>query len=148
MATKRKPTKAGAKKTKKRSSGRPKAEIDWGLVPELGEIGCTEEEVASVLRISRDTLLERCKSDHGKTFKDYYWPMLNEGNVSLRRHQWRVAKEGNPALLIWLGKNKLGQSDKIKNEVTGEDGGPIKIETAREELASILGALVDEEEKK
>jgi hypothetical protein len=30
-------------------------------------------------------------------------------------------------MLIWLGKQLLGQADKIQQEVTGSEGGPIKI---------------------
>ena len=32
--------------------------------------------------------------------------------LSLKRAQWKAAMSGNTAMLIWLGKNDLGQSDK------------------------------------
>jgi hypothetical protein len=31
--------------------------------------------------------------------------------MSLKRAQWKVAMEGNVAMLIWLGKNELGQRE-------------------------------------
>jgi hypothetical protein len=44
--------------------------------------------------------------------------------VALRRRQFKAADDGNPTMLIWLGKQYLGQAD--KPEVTGKDGGPIQ----------------------
>jgi hypothetical protein len=32
-------------------------------------------------------------------------------NVSLRRAQFKAAKEGNVTMLIWLGKQRLGQKN-------------------------------------
>ena len=31
--------------------------------------------------------------------------------IELRKKQWKVAMEGNVQMLIWLGKNILGQKD-------------------------------------
>jgi hypothetical protein len=39
------------------------------------------------------------------------------GRMSLRRKQWKAAEDGNTTMLVWLGKQYLGQSD--KSEVTG-----------------------------
>jgi hypothetical protein len=45
---------------------------------------------------------------------------MEGGKMSLRRHQWRALEEGNTTMLVWLGKQYLGQRE--KNEVTGADG--------------------------
>ena len=37
--------------------------------------------------------------------------------MSLRRKQYEVALSGNPSMLIWLGKNVLGQSDQVQQDV-------------------------------
>ena len=37
--------------------------------------------------------------------------------ISLRRAQYQVAKDGNPTMLIWLGKQWLGQSEKPSADV-------------------------------
>jgi hypothetical protein len=42
-------------------------------------------------------------------------------NASLKRKQFQVAMRGNPALLIWLGKQYLGQSDKLEGPGAGDD---------------------------
>ena len=45
--------------------------------------------------------------------------------TSLRRWQYEAAKRGNASLLIWLGKQYLGQKD--RHEQSGPDGGQIEI---------------------
>ena len=42
--------------------------------------------------------------------------------TSLRQAQLRVALEGNPTMLIWLGKNVLNQND---NGTTSDDRRPL-----------------------
>jgi hypothetical protein len=39
--------------------------------------------------------------------------------MSLRRWQIEAARKGNPTMLVWLGKQLLGQTDKI--ETTNEN---------------------------
>jgi len=36
--------------------------------------------------------------------------------MSLRRRQYTTAMDGNTAMLIWLGKNWLGQTDQQQGE--------------------------------
>jgi len=40
--------------------------------------------------------------------------------MSLRRIQYSTAMEGNATMLVWLGKNWLGQTDKL--DTTSSDG--------------------------
>jgi hypothetical protein len=47
------------------------------------------------------------------------------GKASLRRTQIAVAQQGNPTMLIWLGKQMLNQKDKIAEEVSGPEGKPL-----------------------
>jgi len=91
--------------------GRPPIEIDWQLVDSLCEIHCTEAEIAAILRVSIDTLARRAKSEFGKTFAEYFKEKSAGGKSSLRRAQYKKAMDGNPAMLIWLGKQWLGQVD-------------------------------------
>jgi hypothetical protein len=46
-------------------------------------------------------------------------------NASLRRKQFEAAMNGNTTILIWLGKQYLGQRD--KREMSGPDGVPSSI---------------------
>lgn len=90
--------------------GRPKAKIDPHQVEQLSAIFCTPEEIAAVLGCSRDTLDRRFAKEiqAGKA----------KGRMSLRRAQYKVAvTKETPAMLIWLGKNNLGQKDKSDEEI-------------------------------
>ena len=97
--------------------GRPKKKIDYNIVEELSNIQCTQEEIASVLNISVRTL------QRDEEFCRIYKNGMDKGKQSLRRMQWSAAKEGNTTMLVWLGKQYLGQSDKqnVTNEITSGD---------------------------
>ena len=106
--------------------GRPRVEVNWDIVDEMCAIDCTGPEICAVLRVSEDTMTRRAKSDHGTTFAEYIAKKRLTGNVSLRRSQWMLAHSGNATMLIWLGKNRLGQTDKIEQDMTHHgDLGPI-----------------------
>jgi predicted transcriptional regulator len=73
-------------------------------VRRLAEIQCTQNEIAHVMGISKSTLKNHllAEIDQGKSY----------GKVKLRRAQYNKAvEEGNPTMLIWLGKQLLGQAD-------------------------------------
>jgi hypothetical protein len=98
----------------KKKIGRPLKEIDWSKIEAMARILCTESEIASVTGYSIDLIGERCLRDHGMNFPDYYKKHSDGGKMSLRRSQFKKAVvDGNPALLIWLGKQMLGQKDQI-----------------------------------
>lgn len=40
--------------------------------------------------------------------------------TSLRRLQWKKASEGNVAMLIWLGKQILGQKERVEETIREE----------------------------
>ena len=95
-------------------AGRPRKVIDWDLVEKLSTIQCTTAEIARIIGVSESTL------DHNKKFVQIHKKGLDEGRMSLRRLQWKKANDGNVTMLIWLGKQYLGQKD--RQEVTGENG--------------------------
>lgn len=101
-------------------AGRPKKEIDWPKVEAMCRIQCTGEEIASVLGFSYDTLERACKREHNINFADYIAQKKEGGKASLRRNQWKLAESGNATMLIWLGKNILGQADKAEISGSGE----------------------------
>jgi len=95
-------------------AGRPRKVIDWDLVEKLSTIQCTTAEIARIIGVSESTL------DHNKKFVQIHKKGLDEGRMSLRRLQWKKANEGNVVMLIWLGKQYLGQKD--RQEISGENG--------------------------
>lgn len=107
--------------------GRPRIEIDMEELRRLVAIQCTAQECATVLGCSVDTLDRRIKEHGFDGFADYFEQNRGVGCTSLRRRQFEAAEAGNPAMLIWLGKQWLGQSDKQTLEHSGPDGGDIKV---------------------
>lgn len=83
---------------------RPLKVIDEELLKKLAGIMCTDKEMADILGICVDTLKDR--------FSELINIARSQGKMSLRRFQYQAAAKGNPALLIWLGKQHLGQTDK------------------------------------
>ena len=91
---------------------RPKFKIDYDMVEKLAGIQCTQQEIASFLGCSVDTL------QRDETFCGIYKKGMENGKMSLRRIQYKLA-EKNPTMAIWLGKQYLGQKDTINNTNTG-----------------------------
>ena len=110
--------------SKMKNRGRPKrefAEAEIRLVESLAGMGCTYDEIAGVLRCSVDTVRDRI-NDETTAFSDAHKKGKADLKISLRRAQIRLARKGNAAMLIWLGKSILGQRD---NEMTNEATRPI-----------------------
>lgn len=84
---------------------RPKKEIDEDQVLKLAAINCSLAEMAAVLNCSVDTL--------GRRFAEVIEKGRKQGNMSLKRKQFEVAMGGNVTMLIWLGKQRLDQSEKV-----------------------------------
>ena len=78
------------------------------------------------MECSVDTLERWCLRNYKKRFAEVFAEKRAYGKVSLRRTQWTLA-EKSPAMAIFLGKNYLGQSDKV--EFAGNKNNPLKIET-------------------
>lgn len=100
-------------------AGRPKKIIDYELVKSLAEIQCTQAEIAAVLKLSVDTL------SRDETFCGIYKTAMNNGKMCLRRLQWKRAMEGCDTMLIWLGKQYLGQFDKQQIDANVSKPAPV-----------------------
>ena len=109
---------------KKKPLGRPRATIDKVALEALCRVRATDEEIAGFFDVSTRTI-ERLRHD------EEYGPIFRRGvanyKISLRRSQIQTANKGNAAMLIWLGKQDLGQRERIEH--VGENGGPIQLET-------------------
>ncbi len=84
--------------------GRPKADITAAQVRKLARLGAKPHEIADIFGVHRDTIHARFPTDLTKGKAD----LKNE----LRHAQIQAAKQGNSTMLVWLGKQYLGQSDK------------------------------------
>ena len=88
----------------KKKVGRPKFKIDYEAVRKLAAIMCTQEEIASFLGCSVDTL------QRDETFCGLYKEGRETGKMSLRRMQFKHA-EKNPQMAMFLGKVYLKQRE-------------------------------------
>lgn len=92
------------------TKGRPRYKLnDLGLevIEKLSSFMCTEEEIASFMGITVETLHNR---ENHTSFLEQVKKGQEKGKASLRASQFRMAKT-NPTMAIWLGKQYLGQKD-------------------------------------
>ena len=113
--------------------GRPRKEIDIKQFEKLCFLQCTQEEIMGFFDIdTKDTLNERIREHYGAEhcFSTIYAKKRQNGRIAVRRKQLQVAESGNPSMLIWLGKQWLGQKDKHEAELTG---GEIKVVISKDD---------------
>ncbi len=103
-----------------KKTGRPRKVINAKQVRYLASIGCTYSEIGAVVGCSKATLSERFRTEIDKGHERL--------KRSIRRMQYGAAKKGNIVMMIWLGKQYLGQQDKQHIETKDE----VKAEAARD----------------
>lgn len=111
---------------KKATKGRPKkilSEDALKLIENMARIMCTEEEIATCLGTTPDTLHN---AENDELFRNAIKKGQANGHQSLRRKQYEVAMKGNTSMLIWLGKQYLHQTDKVEQTTSFEDLTPLK----------------------
>ena len=113
---------------KKRGPKGPSKDLsdkDFEKLVSMIKIQCTQDEICSVLGMSDTTLNRRLKERDIENFEALYKKENADGCKSLLRMQWDAAESGNATMLVWLGKQYLGQRDKLNTEITGPNGGPV-----------------------
>jgi len=107
---------------KARAKPGPKGEHKWGSITKegikvgregivvppdeiehLASLGVSDREIAAYFNVHENTLRYN--------FKEFLVKGRHRLKVTLRQAQLRVALDGNPTMLIWLGKNILSQND-------------------------------------
>ena len=121
-----------ARKPTGNPNGRPPKEINQKIFEGLCAIQCTEEEICDVLDVDEATLLKWCRSVYGETFSEVFKKKKMGGKASLRRMQWKLA-EKNATVAIWLGKQYLGQTDKVESEIVDDRKIEVEIKTPTKE---------------
>ena len=107
--------------------GRPRIEFNLDDVKRIIERGNRIDDLAHILGVHKSTIEKRQQSD--PEFK----AAVEAGRAVLRDRlntaQVRAALGGNPTMMIWCGKQHLGQRDFKSVELSGPEGGPLQVET-------------------
>lgn len=129
---------------KKRGVGRPKREMDWGLVYQLATYHCTKPEIAAALKTSVQAI--ELDAERKEKFNELVERGWLDGNSTLRKSQSKMA-ERNPVMAIWCGKQYLNQSDNPQQNTSVD--GTIKVvfedpNKDKQRLENMENALKDE----
>lgn len=108
--------------------GAPNKVLNAGMIQIMAMKGLTQEDIAAVLGCSADTIY--------RNYAGAFAIGRQKCMSSLRRKQFEMAMKGDRTMLVWLGKNLLGQKD--RHELTGKDDSPLMPEVDREELIGKL----------
>lgn len=112
---------APSKKSKDAPVPRPGGQkpFDRTVVEAMAGVGATNVEIAEFLGVSEALIRKRCQ------------PILTTARgdlrTRLRRAQLTAAFSGNPAMLIWLGKQMLEQRDKQDVTHAGDPNAPLSV---------------------
>ena len=77
-------------------------------VEQLAGFGCTNTEIASFFGCDESLIR--------KSYSEFLTKGRDKGKIRLRQLQWRAAERGNVSMMIWLGKQVLGQTDRQEIE--------------------------------
>ena len=102
---------------KKKMGRPPKYDIAPLKVEQLASFGCTNTEIASFFNVKEHVIR--------KTYAENLTKGRESGKMRLRQAQWNRAlvgkdkdgnwlNNGNVTMLIWLGKQMLGQTEKTE----------------------------------
>lgn len=83
---------------------RPKIDIDEKLVAGMASVGATNGEIADFCGCAVSTIQIR--------FRQILTKARSGMKTRLRQAQMKSAMGGNVTMMIWLGKQMLGQADK------------------------------------
>ncbi len=132
-------------KKKKAKIGRPRIPIDLKLLERLAEVGCSQEEIASMLRrsglqIDAVTIRRRLKDP---VFATAWQDGMNAMKVKLRSRmlaQAMMMNSGGVQQSQFLAKQYLGMKDKVEH--SGQIDGNIEVsESVHDRLARKLDTL-------
>lgn len=93
--------------------GRPKktfSERDIEQIKTLARCHCPDSEIAAFMGVSE------------RTIQNHFCALLKEqreaGKANIRAMQYKMAMNGDRAMLIWIGKQILGQRERTEIDIT------------------------------
>ena len=132
------------KEKKPNKGGRPKKTLDnpvftgWEQLDAM-IVWANQEYCAEKLGMSIDTLAHIIKERTGLSFPEYKHQKQEPMRINLLKKQYDIAMSGNVTMCIWLGKQYLGQSEKVqtRNEHISPDGS-FKVSLSKEEKLEMI----------
>ena len=123
-----------------RKRGRPHVEFDQRTFIDLVGLGCSEDEICFFFRdetgkpANVNTLSRWCERTFGMNYREFSKQnKLLSLKIKLRRNQLKLS-EKSASMAIWLGKQYLGQRDRIEVETAITDD-------TRAEIGEMLNEL-------
>ncbi len=122
-------------------AGRPKKEFDKRAFVDLVGLGCDQKDICWYFRdetgkpANVNTLTRWCKRTFKMTFQDFF--RENSGvalRIKLRKNQLKLS-EKSAAMAIFLGKQYLGQTDKVEQTIS------VISDETREQVSRLLDGL-------
>lgn len=100
---------------------RHKIEFNENEISNYAKLGASNCEIAHMLGCDEGTIRKR--------FSELLQKSRASRKIKLRQLQWALAEKGNLGMAIWLGKQELGQVERVetKNEHTGADGQALEL---------------------
>lgn len=90
---------------------RPEKPVDWAKVDNLLMAGCLGTEIATHFDMHPDTFYNKVQDRYKMGFTQYCSLKRAQGDSILRAKQYEKALSKDNTMMIWLGKNRLGQRE-------------------------------------
>jgi AraC-like DNA-binding protein len=114
-------------------NGRPEKVIDWDKVEHLLKAGCLGTEVAAYFDMNPKTFYLKVEAKYNMSFTAFCQQRECHGNALIRNKQFEKAIEGDNTCLIWLGKNRLKQSDNPVQDAISQES-MVKVDAVLKQL--------------
>lgn len=100
---------------------RPEKLIDWEKVDKLLIAGCMGTEIAPHFDMHVQTFYNKVLEQYKMCFTEYSALKRQQGDSILRAKQYEKAMKLDNTMLIWLGKNRLGQKETLERDGVPND---------------------------
>ena len=95
--------------------------FDWSKLDAILQYGAKMSDAADIMDVHPDTVAKKIKTKFKMTYPEYRNKKMSKVRVGLAQKQVEVAMSGNVSMLIWLGKQWLGQRDQHDIETKNEN---------------------------
>lgn len=97
----------------------PNAKFSHKTIQKMAMSGVSDKEIAMLLNVDKKEMVAEAKHalEYGRTVYRFL----------LHQRQFGAAMAGDRTMLVWLGKQKLGQMDRMATEHSGPGGQPIEV---------------------